>query len=126
MWCGTWYGLSRFNGETFKNYTEAEGLWDASVSDIIEDDEGHIWVSDGSRRLATFDGKDFKLYNLPTDSFDGLHFNSRTQTVRLWNESAKEFWEVKGDTVLPVRLPNFPNEGISGIKYHAPTNAYFR
>ncbi len=25
VWCGTWYGISKFNGETFENYTEAAG-----------------------------------------------------------------------------------------------------
>lgn len=124
VWCGTWYGLSRFNGETFENYTETQGLWNARVTDIVEDDSGRIWVSDGGHRLATFDGANFKLFSSLTDNFSGLHFNRRTKSVRLWNDDKKELWEVKGDTLLPLRLPGFPKAPETRPYYHAGTDSY--
>lgn len=125
VWCGTWYGLSRFNGETFENYTEAEGLWNGPINSIIEDNDGFIWICSPASGLARFDGKTFKKYNLPTNHYGSLHFNSHTNTVRLWEEEKKELWEVKGDTVVPSPTSILPRVETLYIRYHAPTDTYF-
>ncbi|WP_373512251.1 two-component regulator propeller domain-containing protein [Persicitalea sp.] len=111
VWCGTWYGLSRFNGETFENYTEAEGLWSSRVLDIKEDNDGNIWISDGGNSLARFDGKTFKKYKLPTNATSDILFNRSTNTIRIWDQETGDILEVKDDTLLPVQLPNFPECG---------------
>lgn len=125
VWCGTWYGLSRFNGETFENYTEPEGMWNGRVMELVEDEKEYIWVSDGASQLARFDGKTFKKYNLPTKHCGSLHFNIHTNTVRFWEEDNKELWEVRGDTVVPLPQSVFPRIEAHYIRYHAPTDTYF-
>jgi signal transduction histidine kinase/ligand-binding sensor domain-containing protein/DNA-binding response OmpR family regulator len=48
MWVGTYGGgLSLFNKNTrqFINYTEKDGLQNTTIYEIVEDAEGHIWVS---------------------------------------------------------------------------------
>ncbi len=125
VWCGTWYGLSRFNGESFENYTEAEGMWNGRVAELVEDEKNYIWVSDGASQLARFDGKTFKKFNLPTKHCGSLHVNSHTNTVRFWEEDNKELWEVRGDTVVLLPESVFPRIEIPYIRYHAPTDTYF-
>lgn len=46
MWIGTDYGLSRYDGYTFKHYSkETSGLIDnMRIVRIAEDDEGHLWL----------------------------------------------------------------------------------
>lgn len=124
VWCGTWYGLSRFNGETFENYTEAEGLWNSGVRDLSEDKEGNIWVSNGSR-LARFDGKTFKKFTLPTDSPSETGFSGKTDPVQIVDRTKGVLLEVKGDTLLPVRLPNFPDGRKEGLLYHPSSETYY-
>ncbi len=125
VWCGTWYGLSRFNGETFENFTEAEGLWNVGVKDIVEDNDGRIWVANGSTSLACFDGEKFKRYKVPTNSPGNILFNRNTNSIRIWESETGKQWEVKGDTLLPVQLPNFPTDLIHGMRYHSPSDTYY-
>lgn len=44
IWVGTSYGLGRYDGRKFVNFTKATGLPHDSVRQIIEDAEGLIWV----------------------------------------------------------------------------------
>jgi signal transduction histidine kinase/ligand-binding sensor domain-containing protein/DNA-binding response OmpR family regulator len=48
MWVGTYGGgLSVFDKDSrqFVNYTEKDGLLNSTIYQIVEDDQGHIWVS---------------------------------------------------------------------------------
>ena len=125
VWCGTWYGLSRFNGETFENYTKAEGLWNAEVIDILEDKDGYVWILPAGPALARFDGKTFERYPTPTAPHTGkIIYNANSNQVQLLTQDG-ELWAVKGDTMLPLNLPNFPVGKISSACYQATTDTYF-
>jgi len=50
LWIGTWSGLNRFDGYTFKTitrdfYDPSEGLTNPQVVGLIEDSLGYIWVA---------------------------------------------------------------------------------
>ncbi|MCP4213145.1 MAG: GHKL domain-containing protein [bacterium] len=44
MWFGTGYGLSRFDGVTFKNYCKKDGLCSGFIYSIMEDTKGNLWL----------------------------------------------------------------------------------
>ena len=52
------YGVYRYNGKFFTNYSEAQGLGVPAVQTIFEDREGRFWVGGGGG-LYRFDGKSF-------------------------------------------------------------------
>lgn len=121
VWCGTWYGISKFNGETFENYTKKEGLWNGAILDIQEDEKGYIWLlSFGS--VARFDGKNFKKWT--TASENALQFTKVTQQDVQFL-SGGELMRIKGDTVIKVPLPNRPKGPIGGAIYHPQTQSYW-
>ncbi len=122
VWCGTWYGLSKFNGETFENYTEAEGLWNGVVNHIIEDNKGYIWIL-GRDKLACFDGKTFKKYDVPFENTDRLLFNANTNEIQILGRDAR-LWTVQRDTLVPVVLPGFPRGFVNTACYHALSDTY--
>jgi ligand-binding sensor domain-containing protein/signal transduction histidine kinase/CheY-like chemotaxis protein/AraC-like DNA-binding protein len=75
IWIGTYRdGLSLFNAKrgSFTNYTKANGLTSNNVIDILEDNEGYLWLST-DQGLSKFDirKKSFKTYNI----IDGLAAN---------------------------------------------------
>ncbi|WP_118974358.1 sensor histidine kinase [Taibaiella koreensis] len=49
LWLSTDKGVSRYNGQSYKNFTTADGLPDNEIFNIREDYEGRLW-------LATFNG----------------------------------------------------------------------
>ena len=62
LWFGTWGGgLSRFDGEKFKNYTTKEGLPGNIINAIEIDSKGIMWIGT-NKGLSRFDGKTFKTF----------------------------------------------------------------
>lgn len=70
MWIGTYGGgLSAFNHKTgqFDNFSEADGLINTSVYQVLEDARGHIWVSTNTGisclDVGTGTFRNFTIYN---------------------------------------------------------------
>ncbi|TAK06493.1 MAG: hypothetical protein EPO39_08745 [Candidatus Manganitrophaceae bacterium] len=60
-WIATWKGVSRFDGKTFKTYTEEDGLLDKWVYAIAKDHDGNFWFgTEGG--INRFDGKRWTGY----------------------------------------------------------------
>jgi len=79
LWIGTvGGGLNKFDRETgqFTHYTEKDGLPNDAIYGILEDDNGHLWLST-NKGLSRFDPKTetFKNYDV-TDGLQSNEFNS--------------------------------------------------
>lgn len=84
------HGLAQSNFETFGflNYNMDDGLSNNSVTNIIQDEFGFIWIgtTDG---LSMFDGKQFKVYRNKSNDLTSLADNYITALLfdsknRLW------------------------------------------
>jgi len=65
LWFGTTTeGFYRYNGEKFSNFNEDDGLCTNQIWDIIEDDNGIIWLAT-NKGLCKYDGKTFTQIPLP-------------------------------------------------------------
>ncbi len=65
LWFCTKEGISRFDGITFKNFTEADGLPSPIVTGACEDNAGNVWIST-IKGLAVFKNNRFDTaVNLP-------------------------------------------------------------
>ena len=70
VWCGTWGGgLARFDGNTWRNYTTADGLPANHIFMLYLDPQGQLWIGT-SKGLARFN-KDDDSFSVMTTS-DGL------------------------------------------------------
>jgi len=67
LWFGG-KGLSRFDGQTFKNYTAVDGLPFKDLLALAEDLNGHFWLSAGNRYsgegsgVAYYDRQRFRIF----------------------------------------------------------------
>lgn len=62
LWIGTKAGISRYNGDEFKNFGLKNGLPDHRINGIAEDSAGDIWVIT-QKGLVCFDGTTWFQYN---------------------------------------------------------------
>jgi ligand-binding sensor domain-containing protein/serine phosphatase RsbU (regulator of sigma subunit) len=72
FWFGTGSGLSRYDGKSFRNFYEADGLANTFIYSILEDSTGRFWMST-NKGITSFNPLGvnkpfFKNYNLK----DGL------------------------------------------------------
>jgi signal transduction histidine kinase/ligand-binding sensor domain-containing protein/DNA-binding response OmpR family regulator len=60
VWAGTFRGVSRFDGKSWRQFTTADGLGEGGVGDLYEDRDGTIWaggpVWSGAGGFCRFDG----------------------------------------------------------------------
>lgn len=120
VWCGTWDGASKFNGEAFENFTQKEGLWNGSVTNIEEDNAGNIWFLNTGGIIARFDGRTFKKYQAPY-TFANLIFTNQN---KMQVAAQGILLEIQGDTLLPVPWTKKLSKDITGYAYHAATDSY--
>jgi len=62
LWAGTWGGgLARFDGSSWRNYTERDGLAGNIVYALASDKDGALWIGT-NRGLSRFDGATWQNY----------------------------------------------------------------
>ncbi len=95
LWIGTYGGLSRFDGESFVNYTEQNGLSGNRVRSIYEDASGTFWIGTYDRGLNRFrDGK-FTDYTTADGLFnDGVFQILEDERGNLWMSSNRGIYRV--------------------------------
>jgi ligand-binding sensor domain-containing protein len=57
IWFSNWGGAYRYDGKSFKSFTEKDGLSGNMVTRIIEDKNGNLWF--GGDGICRYDGKSF-------------------------------------------------------------------
>jgi hypothetical protein len=60
LWLATAYGLSRYDGHTFKNYFVEDGLINNLVKRVYVDENGLLWI-DTNKGYQTYDGHSFNF-----------------------------------------------------------------
>lgn len=61
-WLATWEGIIQYDGKTFTNYTNKEGLKRYRAFTILEDKAGNIWFGTIGGGIYRYDGKTFTNY----------------------------------------------------------------
>ncbi len=63
IWLGSKYGgVSKYNGATFINYGDEEGLSNG-INSIIEDENGNIWFGTSDKGVCMYNGETFTFYS---------------------------------------------------------------
>jgi len=72
LWFGTSHeGIYRYDGTSFTNFTEQDGLCDNAINCIEEDEAGNLWFGTKAG-LCKYDGKLFTSIPIPWDGEDNL------------------------------------------------------
>lgn len=64
IWLASWEGIIRFDGKTFTNFTNKEGLRRFHVFAVLEDSKGNLWFGTIGAGVYRYDGKDFTNYTI--------------------------------------------------------------
>jgi ligand-binding sensor domain-containing protein len=85
LWLSSRFGFYEFDGTSFNAYTEKNGLEIPDVRDILEDDEGNIWLATYGGGISRFTGKIFTSFTTKNGlSSDAVMSVTQDLKGRLW------------------------------------------
>ena len=68
VWLGTWYGLCRFDGQSFRTYRQtsnpASDQPPRKVETLIEDGKGHLWIKTFDWKLSVFFKREERFHDV--------------------------------------------------------------
>ena len=87
VWVGTSAGLSRFDGQQWTTFTQADGLVDGAIYSLAVDDQGQVWAR-SFNGLSRFDGQRWTSY-----WFEGMYGSGLTVAPNgdVWCEGDGDF-----------------------------------
>ncbi len=102
IWVSTNSGLNRFDGTSFKEFTQKDGLSRNPITSIHEDEEGNLWLKSrlGYSRmdLTIYDGRRFQA--IAPDSMS--RYGGDAGGVLAYRDQYEPLWVRRGDTVFRV------------------------
>jgi ligand-binding sensor domain-containing protein len=110
IWFCTAGGISRYDGESFRNFTTKDGLSNNDVNTIMEDKTGKLWI--GTRGGAcTYDGKTFTtLTNKDGNTFQNVWSIIEDKNGNIWFGDLDGLWRYDG-----ISFTNFTDRGALAI-----------
>ena len=106
LWLCTWYGLSRYDGNSFVNYTMRPGdysnLSHNRILSINEDTEGYLWVTTYDWHLYRFDVDEEKFVAIP-GGLDGFPVSSIKVDTFLCGKDGNVWVALAGTGLVKVR-----------------------
>jgi ligand-binding sensor domain-containing protein len=130
VWCGSTYGVSRFNGVVWKNYRTTDGLASNSVSVITADNKGVIWVGT-NLGVSKFDGNNWKTYSkadgltnydindIVVDNQDGIWCGTGSGLFKFDGSSWKKYTTSDGLANNDVSSVILDNQGAKWFGTHS-------
>lgn len=87
-WLGTYSGIFKYNGETFTNITNQNGLIDNDIFKILKDREGNIWFASKNNGVSKLSSERFVSLNKKQLNVDEITSVYKTSTGKLMISSA--------------------------------------
>ena len=60
LWIGSYGGLLRYDGSTFRNFSAEGAIATPSISRLFEDSAGNLWIGSSDSGVFVYDGETFK------------------------------------------------------------------
>lgn len=84
LWCGTFNGITVFNGSSWDTITQSNGLLDNEVKYITQEIDDRIWIITHSG-ISIFDGSEWTYMNsISTLDFSKVHKIAKSADDLLW------------------------------------------
>jgi ligand-binding sensor domain-containing protein len=113
IWIGSSKGLTKFDGQSFTFFTQAQGI--EGVESIMEDSQGRLWIGTSQKGIFLFDQQSVQHYYKDRYSFNYFFEDSQG---RVWTKMPFETGVICFQNNGFVKLSSdqeFPNKEIHSI-----------
>lgn len=67
IWIGSYGGLIKYDGTTFRNYSLEGAIDSASIRSLYEDSQGRLWIGTNDKGVVVMEDNQFKTISSPDD-----------------------------------------------------------
>lgn len=108
LWFASWEGIIRYDGKSFTNFTNKEGLRRFHVFSVFEEEAGNLWFGTIGAGVYRYDGKSFRNFTtqdglaedrvlcIAADKSGNIWFGTRRGVSRYNGESFRNFTTKEG------------------------------
>ncbi len=123
IWIGSYGGLIRYDGTTFKNYSLDGSIDSSSIRSLFEDSQGRLWIGTNDKGVICLENDIFTAITSPEDySFLCIRDFAETSDGTIYVASNSGMAYISDGAIVPL-----DNEEISGETVYAiETDSYDR
>ncbi|HMQ63732.1 MAG TPA: two-component regulator propeller domain-containing protein [Flavilitoribacter sp.] len=85
IWLATWEGIIQYDGKSFTNLTNKEGLRRFHVFSVLEDSKGNLWFGTIGAGVYRYDGKSFTNFT----TREGLAYDN---VISIYEDKSGNIW----------------------------------
>lgn len=85
IYLASYEGVIKYDGNTFTNFTEKEGLANCNAWSVLEDEDGNLWIATDGAGAYRYDGKSFTNFTTK----EGLGHN---RILYLYEDKTANIW----------------------------------
>ena len=98
-----WFGASRYDGKSFRNFTTKDGFPSNSIRLLLEDKTGKLWFGAQGENMFVYDGKTFTvLKNKDGKAFNNVWSIIEDKKGNIWFGDVDGLWRYDGSTFTKV------------------------
>lgn len=124
LWIGTRSGLSRYDGKTFMNFRNDDGLPHSVITNIVEDNHGNIWMATRGG-IAKYDGAKLTGYKFNSGYGNSLEFD---KDGNLWivNTRDDSLFIFKDEKLINIthQLEGLDGKDLANLEYIKSQNRW--
>jgi signal transduction histidine kinase/ligand-binding sensor domain-containing protein/DNA-binding response OmpR family regulator len=123
MWFGTFDGLNKFNGYSFKTYknnpNQLFGLENYRIDLIREDNDGYLWIQTYDGRIYRFDPRTENFLQVPQCQEEFKNYKTRLETIYTLSDGS--VW-LAGDEDGCFKVLNSKTDETIKVYHYSATN----
>lgn len=102
IWIGSYGGLIRYDGTTFKNYSTTGELESSSVRALFEDSKGRLWIGTNDAGVFVFENDSFRKIPCSLgNTFLCIRDFAEGPDGKIYVASTSGIGEIEGDSLIP-------------------------
>lgn len=106
IWIGSYGGLIRYDGTTFRNYSVQGAIESSSIRSLFEDSQGRLWIGTNDAGVFVMENDQFKHIKSPSrTSFLCIRDFCEDKDGTVYVASSSGMGEISGDSIDPYDIP---------------------
>ncbi len=103
IWIGSYGGLIKYDGTTFRNYSLEGAIDSSSIRSLFEDSQGRLWIGTNDKGIILLENNVFTTITSPDDhSYLCIRDFAESKDGKIYAASNSGIAYIDGNTLVPI------------------------